>query len=129
MLVTSVTNGVKVSAESVFQSSHSDTENGHYLFSYRITIENTSSETIRLMSRYWYIFDSEGQVHEVSGDGVIGRQPLLKPGAVHRYSSACPLVTGIGYMKGHYVFQKSKNDKLFEVEIPTFLLEAPWLLN
>ncbi len=129
MLARAITKGVQVTAESMYQEAHSDPGSAHYLFSYRITIENHSRDTIRLLSRYWFIYDSLGDCHEVSGDGVVGRQPLLKPGESYQYTSACPITNIFGYMHGHYVMQKSKDESLFKVDIPTFLLEVPWILN
>ncbi len=88
------------------QTEFSNPNRNHFLFAYRITIENNSQETVQLLHRYWHIFDSNAEAYEVKGDGVVGFQPILLPGDVHEYESACELKSEIGRMYGSYTMQK-----------------------
>ncbi|MDA7501743.1 Co2+/Mg2+ efflux protein ApaG [Chitinophagales bacterium] len=125
----SITKGVKVSACAQFEPFHSKPEQGEYIFSYEITIENNSSSTLQLMSRYWFIFDADGTSREIQGDGVVGRQPILEPGSTHKYRSACNLNSPFGYMHGTYTMIRRSDESQFEVDIPEFMLEFPDALN
>lgn len=126
---TQLTHGIKVSVQTDFHNEHSVAENNHYLFSYRISIENKSSATIQLISRHWYIFDSINERREVEGDGVVGEQPVIMPGEVFEYESACSLTTDIGKMSGSYLIERKIDRTRFEVIIPKFELVAPYRLN
>ena len=95
----------------------SDPDNRRYVFAYTITITNRSDETAQLMNRYWRITNAEGQVEEVEGPGVVGKQPVIEPGASFRYTSAAILETPVGSMEGHYEF---RGDGVFRVPIPAF---------
>ncbi len=94
------------------------------MWSYTVTIENKSPETVQLMSRYWHITDAVGHIQEVRGPGVVGAQPVLEPGQVFEYTSGCPLPTASGAMAGKYQM-KAASGEAFEAEIPAFLLESP----
>ena len=120
-----VTRGIKVSVTPAFIEDQSDPEEGDYLWSYAITIENHGAETVQLLSRYWHITDALGRVQEVHGPGVVGAQPVLEPGQSFEYSSGCPLPTPSGAMAGRYQM-RSGSGEAFEVEIPAFLLESPY---
>ena len=124
-----VTHGIEISVETKFQSEHSVVEHNHYLFSYHITIENKSEFTVQLISRHWDIFDSGGEYSEVDGDGVIGEQPVLDPGEVFEYESACNLTTDIGKMSGFYLMERKIDKARFKVTIPEFELIIPQRLN
>jgi ApaG protein len=126
---TLVTNGIAVSVQSHYRPEYSRPLNSHYLFSYRVTLENRSDHYVQLLRRHWYIFDSTGTSSEVEGAGVIGEQPVLGPGESYTYESACNLVTDIGKMRGTYLFEKKSDNSLFEVEIPEFLMVAQFKLN
>lgn len=128
-MVTQTTQGVKISVESFFQQDYSNPLNWEYMFAYRITIENTSNHTIKLLKRHWNIFDSIGEFKEVEGVGVVGKQPTLKPGEQHQYVSGCSLKSEIGRMHGEYLMQRIEDGKLFKVSIPEFELVAPLKLN
>lgn len=128
-MITQSTSDVIISVETEYQSEYSNPENMHYMFAYRITIENNSDHTIQLMSRHWQIFDSIGENKEVNGEGVVGRQPVLSPGESHQYISGCNLKSEIGYMQGHYIMKREIDDLLFEVNIPRFNLIAGFKLN
>ena len=92
-------------------------------------IQNTNSYAVQLQSRDWYIFDSLSEAKYVSGPGVVGEQPVLKPGETFTYSSGCDLQAEIGMMKGFYTFTNLNDGSLFEVIVPTFRLEYPPKLN
>jgi ApaG protein len=119
-----VTRGIRVSVRPAFLDDQSDPEASRYLWSYTVTIENKSPETVQLMSRYWHITDAVGHIQEVRGPGVVGAQPVLEPGQVFEYTSGCPLPTASGAMAGKYQM-KAASGEAFEAEIPAFLLESP----
>ena len=83
-MVTLTTQGVKIIVESFYQEDYSNPINWEFMFAYRITIENNSAHTIKLLKRHWNIFDSIGEFKEVNGVGVVGKQPILKPGEQHQ---------------------------------------------
>jgi ApaG protein len=126
---TAITEGVKISVHSQFRADLSQVLVNQYFFNYRITIENHNSFDIQLISREWYIFDSLNEPNIVSGSGVVGEQPLLKPGKNFTYTSGCELLSEIGFMKGFYTFKNLNNGKLFQVIVPTFKLIFPPRLN
>ncbi len=128
-MVTVVTNGIKVSVETNYQPEHSQPANEHFVFTYRITIENNSNNTVQLMARHWDIIDAAHPKHEVDGDGVVGKQPVLEPGEIHQYVSGCNLKSGIGKMSGHYIMERILDGKQFNVEIPEFIMVVPFKLN
>lgn len=101
----------------------SDPANLRHVFAYTITIANQGDEPAQLMNRYWRITNGEGQVQEVEGPGVVGKQPRIEPGQAFRYTSAAVLETPVGTMQGHYQFDR--NGDRFEVDIPLFSLAAP----
>lgn len=121
----SVTRGIKVSVKPSFIEDQSDPDEGDYLWSYAVTIENKGGETVQLLSRYWHITDAFGRIQEVHGPGVVGAQPVLEPGERFEYTSGCPLPTPSGAMSGHYQMRATSGEA-FEVEIPAFLLESPY---
>ncbi len=126
---TQVTHGIQISVETKFQSEHSVVEHHHYLFSYRITIENKSEYTVQLISRHWNIFDSSSEHSEVDGEGVVGEQPILEPGEFFEYESACSLTSDIGKMSGTYLMERKIDKARFKVIIPEFELVVPQRLN
>ena len=97
---TKITQGVKVSVETFYQTDYSRPDINEYNFAYRITIENLSENTVMLMRRHWHIYDSNGVWREVEGEGVIGQQPVIEPGQKHVYVSGCGLKSEIGKMHG-----------------------------
>jgi ApaG protein len=118
------TRNIRVAVQPAFLDDQSDPEEQRFLWSYTVTIENKGSEAVQLLSRYWHITDGRGQVKEVSGEGVVGAQPVIAPGQKFQYTSGCPLPTASGYMSGRYKM-RSSNGEAFEAEIPAFLLESP----
>ena len=128
-MATQITEGVKVSVETTYQPEYSNPASGHFMFAYKINIENLTSYTVQLLSRHWYIFDSNGANTEVEGEGVVGQQPIIEPGESHEYVSGCNLKTDMGSMKGTYLMQRLADNEKFEVTIPEFYLIAPHRLN
>lgn len=100
-----------------------------FFFNYRIVIENLNSYNVQLISRYWFIFDSLNPAKEVSGEGVVGEQPILEPGQKHVYVSGCDLHSDIGYMRGYYVFERLDTNERFRVAVPKFELFAKLKMN
>ncbi len=129
IMETLITNGIRVTAEPFYQESYSKPLEMKYVFAYRITIENLGTETAQLLSRHWYIVEATGILREVEGEGVVGQQPVLEPGARHQYVSWCPLPTEIGKMYGTFLFERKADNVQFEVQIPEFHLLAPFKLN
>ncbi len=119
-----MTRGIRVCVEPSFLDDQSDPDEGRFLWSYRVKIENHGKETVQLVSRYWHITDALGRIQEVSGPGVVGAQPVLEPGQSFEYTSGCPLPTPSGAMTGRYQMRVSSGEA-FEAEIPGFLLESP----
>lgn len=128
-MVTQITEGVKISVETVYQSEYSNPANEHFMFAYKVNIENLTEYSVQLLSRYWNIFDSNGAHREVEGEGVVGRQPIIEPGNSHEYVSGCNLKTDVGSMKGEYTMRRLIDDEEFKVNIPEFHLIAPYKLN
>ena len=128
-MVNTITEGVKVSVETLYQPEYSNPANDHFMFAYRINIENVGNYAVQLMRRHWYIFDSNGNKREVEGEGVVGLQPIIEPGKSHEYVSGCNLKTDMGAMKGEYQMLRVFDDVLFDVTIPEFYLIAPYKLN
>ncbi len=124
-----ISGGVKVSVESFYQSKYSDPSNGEFMFAYKITIENVNDFPVKLLSRHWKIYDSNGTMKEVEGEGVVGVQPVIAPGKHYQYISGCNIKTEIGKMQGNYLLENINNNKKFMVAVPAFSLVAPCKLN
>ena len=120
-----VTRNIRVAVEPSFLDDQSEPTEGRYLWAYRITIENKGGETVQLLSRHWRITDSRGRVREVRGAGVVGEQPVLKPGGAFEYTSGAPLETPSGFMTGTYQMRAVSGEN-FEIDIPLFALESPY---
>jgi len=117
-------NQAKISTVTDFVEQQSDLKIDRYVFAYTITIENISDAPFQLISRHWIIQDANLKTEEVHGDGVVGEQPLIKPGESYTYSSGAVLKTEMGTMEGRY-FMLSNNQDEFEVTIPKFVLSVP----
>ena len=113
---------VSVSTQTQYLADQSDEAANRHVFAYTISIRNTGSVTAQLISRHWIIANALGQIEEVKGLGVVGQQPLLKPGEVFQYTSGCRLRTATGTMQGSY-FCVAEDGERFEVEIPAFVLD------
>lgn len=125
---TAITNDIKISVEVAYQAREKSPDFTH-TFAYRITIENQSDYTIKLLSRHWFITDLNVNKSEVQGEGVVGKQPLLEPGESHQYVSGCAILGDIGLMYGTYTMERQMDGKLFEVAIPKFNLIPPFIHN
>ncbi|GAB3182297.1 MULTISPECIES: Co2+/Mg2+ efflux protein ApaG [Telluribacter] len=128
-MVSEVTEGVKVTVLTEYQPDYSSPRQAHFVFTYKVVIENHSENTIKLLRRHWLIYDSNGTVREVEGEGVVGQQPVLEPGEVHEYVSGCNLRTNLGKMAGTYLMERVLDGRQFRVVIPEFTLIVPYRLN
>ena len=121
-MVTEITNGIKVSVETEYQPEYSNPTQQHFVFTYRITIENGSNHTIQLLRRHWHIHDAQNKLRDVEGEGVVGKQPVIEPGEHHQYVSGCNLKSGIGKMYGTYTMERIVDGREFKVVIPGFTM-------
>lgn len=127
--VTHITNGIKITVKVRFKEEYSEPERNYFVFFYRIAIANYSDLEVQLLRRHWDIFDSNGIKTVVEGEGVVGEKPVLASGEVFSYESACNLESGMGRMSGFYEMMHTGSGELFQVEIPEFVMEVPFLLN
>ena len=123
-----VTRGIRIRVRSAYVPERSQPEEGHWFFIYNVQISNEGSETAQLLSRHWIITDANGEVQEVKGPGVVGEQPSLAPGESFEYTSACPLATPFGSMRGTYQMVSGGGDH-FDAEIAAFTLAEPHAVN
>ncbi len=124
-----LTNGINISVIPKYEPEESNPAIGKFIYSYQVTIENISSDTVKLISRHWYIVDSIQEKREVKGEGVVGVQPELNPGESFEYMSWCPLHSPIGKMYGTYMFINLTAKTTFQVNIPEFILVSDFKLN
>jgi len=115
---------IAVDVETQYLEEQSDVLESRYVFVYTVTIENRGDLTAQLLSRHWIITDSNQRVQEVKGEGVVGEQPMLRPGTRFRYTSGTVLETPVGTMRGSYQMIAEDGSE-FEAEIKEFLLSAP----
>ncbi|MCH8078134.1 MAG: Co2+/Mg2+ efflux protein ApaG [SAR324 cluster bacterium] len=125
---TAITREVEVSVESFFLESESDPEQNRFSFAYRVQLKNLGEETVQLISRHWIITDSVGKIQHVKGPGVVGEQPVLKPGASYEYTSGSRLESPMGTMEGTYQMVTDEGEN-FDIRIPMFTLSVPGTLN
>src|SRR5262245_45361156 len=107
-----------------FLPERSSPENGYFFWAYTITLTNLGSETVQLKTRHWRITDAQGRLQEVRGPGVVGEQPVLKPGENFEYTSGVPLPTSSGLLTGTYGLVTAAGEE-FDIDIPAFSLDAP----
>ena len=119
---------ISVSVRTQFLAEQSDRERGPFVFAYFITIRNTGQIAAQLISRHWIITDAEGRSQEVKGLGVVGQQPMLKPGEEFQYQSGTPLSTPVGTMRGSYQMVAEDGTR-FDASIPEFVLSMPRTLH
>src|ERR1700727_981229 len=119
-----ITRGIAVSVDPAYLEANSSPESSQYLWAYRVTIENQGRETVQLLSRHWMITNARGELTEVKGPGVVGEQPVLKPGESYQYTSGAPLNTPSGMMGGACQMENESGEQ-FDIEIPTFSLDRP----
>ena len=118
------THGVTVRVSVSFLPEQSEPSRGRWFWAYHIRLENEGDATVQLLTRHWVITDGRGARHSVEGEGVVGEQPLIAPGASFDYVSGCPLATPMGAMQGSYRMV-GEDGETFDVEIPRFRLVAP----
>jgi ApaG protein len=119
---------IAVSARTQYLAEQSDEAAGRFVFAYTITIRNTGNVTAQLISRHWIITDAQGLVQEVRGLGVVGAQPVLKPGERHEYTSGTAIATPVGTMRGTYQMVAEDGTR-FDAPIPEFTLSVPRVLH
>ena len=124
-----ISEGVQVSVETFYQQDYSNPVQSEYMFAYRITIENHNPFPVKLHSRRWHIFDSNGEYREVEGEGVIGIQPKINPSEKYQYVSGCNLKSEMGKMHGMYFMENTHNKQTFLINIPAFEMIVPSKLN
>jgi ApaG protein len=119
------TQGVVVRVKPAFLDEESSPEENRYIWAYHVEIENRGKRTLQLMTRHWHITDREGRVQEVNGSGVVGQNPVLKPGGRFEYTSGCPLNAPSGMMQGTYSME-DETGAMLEARIPLFALDSPY---
>ena len=119
---------VTVSTAVQYLHDQSDDKAGRYVFAYTVNIRNTGAATAQLISRHWIITDAQGLVQEVRGLGVVGAQPVLRPGEQHEYTSGTAIATPVGTMRGSYQMVAEDGTR-FEAPIPEFTLSVPRVLH
>ncbi|MBH1990137.1 MAG: Co2+/Mg2+ efflux protein ApaG [Alphaproteobacteria bacterium] len=119
------THGIKVTAKPEYLKKDSSPDEGKFLWLYTITIENFNTHSVQLLRRKWLVTDEQGMSFVIEGDGVIGEQPVIKPGEGYKYLSGTPLSTPSGMMMGTY-FLVNDSGEMLEVDIPPFSLDSPY---
>ena len=128
-MISKISEGITISVETYYQPDYSNPVNSEFMFAYRITIENNNTFPVKLLRRHWHIYDSNGSLREVEGEGVVGVQPTLQPGESYQYVSGCNLRTEMGKMHGIYLMENISNKKTFDVAIPSFEMYAPFKMS
>lgn len=123
-MYTETTRGITVTVKPIYLEDQSSPNDGHYVWAYRVRIENRGDDTVQLKRRHWKITDALGRVQEVQGAGVVGEQPVLHPGEHYEYTSGTPLTTPSGIMVGTYEMEIEGGER-FDVSIPAFSLDSP----
>lgn len=123
-MYSATTRDIEVRVRPFYLEERSDPAGSRYVWGYRVTIWNHSTQFVQLMSRHWRITDGAGRVEEVRGAGVVGDQPELNPGDSYEYTSGCPLATPSGFMAGSYTM-RTAGGETFDIEIPAFSLDLP----
>jgi ApaG protein len=118
------TRNIEVTAEPEYRPGDSNPARGQFFWAYTIEIFNNGSESVQIKSRYWHITDGNGKVQEVSGPGVVGKEPVIPPGKSFKYTSACPLTTSTGFMVGSYQALTEGGESL-TIDVPAFALISP----
>ena len=119
------TRGIEITVSPEFMPDRSDAAKRHYVWAYTVEIANGGAPTVQVTDRHWRITDANGHLEEVRGPGIVGEQPVLKPGDVFRYTSGCPLTTPSGIMAGTYRVVE-EGGAVFEAVIPAFSLDSPF---
>ena len=128
-MVTQITRGIKISVLTKFEGTHFKNYRIQFAFSYRITIENQSKDSVQLVSRHWEILDALNDLEIVDGEGVVGQKPVIKPGESYTYTSGCLLASPFGAMRGYFNMINFTSTRQFKVIVPAFRLSAPFAIN
>jgi len=128
-MIQQITKGIKVSVSTKFEGNFIKNDIINYAFSYIINIENHSKDAVQLLTRHWKIIESNRKTQFINGYGVLGEKPIVKPGEFHKYSSGCLITSSIGLMSGIYTMINFSNTNKFNVNIPSFKLNVPFILN
>ena len=128
-MVSQITRGIKISVLTNFEGTYFKNHKMHFAFTYHITIENHSKDSVQLTTRHWEISDALNHLEIVDGEGVIGKKPVVKPGEQYTYSSGCLLMSPFGAMSGYFSMINFTTTRTFRVAVPTFRLSAPFALN
>lgn len=123
------TRGIRIQVRPRHLPEQSEPARNHWLFAYHVTVTNEGPDPVQLMSRHWVITNGEGKVEDVRGPGVVGQQPVLKPGEEFQYTSGCPLDTPVGAMHGEFTLVNIASGENFEAKIDPFRLAVPSALN
>ena len=127
-MIETKTNQIIISVQSNYISERSDPSRPAYFIAYHIAITNEGDELVQLKNRYWHITDGNGNIEEVRGPGVVGKQPFINSGESFEYTSFCPLPTEFGVMHGHFEMIY-ENGKKFNAKISPFRLTVPYSVN
>ena len=119
-----VTRQIEVRVSPRFLPDRSAPENGYFFWAYTIMLRNLGGETVQLKTRHWRITDANGRLQEVRGAGVVGEEPVLRPGEIYEYTSGVPLPTPSGFMTGSYGMVTAAGEE-FAIAIPAFSLDTP----
>ena len=119
------TRDIRVTVRAFFLDDQSDPAQTHYVWAYRVRIENLGRRRVRLLKRTWLITDGMGRTQRVHGEGVVGETPVLPPGGAFEYTSGTPLPTPSGFMRGLYHMVDLDSTEPFDVAIPAFSLDSP----
>ena len=128
-MIQQITKGIKVSVSTSFEGNFIKNNIVNYVFSYKVKIENNSKDAVQLLTRHWKIIESNQKTKFINGNGVLGENPIVKPGESHKYSSGCLIASSIGSMSGVYTMINLSNTNKFSVKIPSFKLNVPFILN
>ena len=128
-MVQKSTDGITVSVQTRFFEEMSDVQQQVYIYAYKISIVNNKRVPVKLLFRKWTIFGSVGTYKIVEGEGVVGEQPIIEPGASYTYSSICNLQSEVGSMRGYYTMENLFDKTQFKVQIPNFELFHQAVLN
>jgi len=118
-----ITRNIEITAKPQFLENQSEPQDGKFVWAYTITIANHGAETVKLLTRHWIITDGNGHKQEMTGPGVVGEQPVLRPNDSYQYSSGCPLHTPSGVMAGSYGMVTDRGEH-FDATIPAFSLDS-----
>ncbi len=128
-MVQLVTNGIKISVKTRYNGTIQQGQNEYKTFSYYISIENETADTVQLLERFWEINDALNDKEYVEGEGVVGQKPIIAPNEYYTYKSNCFLLASTGSMKGRFKMINKNSNEYFEVIVPTFQLTTTPVLN